>query len=356
MAETTSSADPAVHFPDPDTAYDALLEWRRDRERSNARRAPLVLGALRTFKEAGHPTGESLVHRASGLSRTTIGRIVAGNGGLDGPAVTQEQFPNLELYAEVLAIRADRLADAPPGEAETPEAYDHRYTLRRELERLAGQVREADEGGLDIDHQALTADLRCEVAALRSGVIDTYDGPLRETEQHQRLNEAVADCLQEVIDQVTQFRLRGDKAAEDLDAELVAEARRRIEGQTAASRVALTGSERYAQAMVEGRTVTGSSEGDLAATAALVAARRMTELQKEMGHIRAELLRPADDSALDDEDAPASPEDMEAAADAQQRQEALRYAAQADPEVRQALVAVLGEEQATALLTREDLG
>jgi hypothetical protein len=321
------AAAPAVYFDDPEIAYDALLAWRRERGRLDARRDPLVLGALRVFPEHG---GEALAVRGTGLGRSTVRRIrESGNG---RPAVTESHWPNVDLYAEVLLVQADRLLPPPDAEPVPPEQYVLRHAQRRCLTSLADRIRESSPEDLEL--LGLTADLLSEAAELRSGVIDTYEGSLRCSAQEQQDASVIADVLEGVAVQLTAYRLRGDDAAEDLDPDLVAQARERISAQQRKNLADLAGNDRYAHAITQGTLIHGTAARDATASDVLRAARRVRDLEQELAQIREDLLQGPPDAELEDEP----------------RRDALRAVAAADPDVRQAMATVLGAEATEDLL------
>jgi hypothetical protein len=329
--QSRAVADAAVYFDDPEFAYDALVAWRRARSRLDARRDPLVLGALRVFPKHGR---EALAVRATGLSRNTIRRIA--EAGQDSPAVTRPHFPDLILYAEVLLVESDRLAPPPGAEPETTEQYDLRRTQQAVLNSLADRILNVPVD--DADLQALAADLLLEAAEMRSGVIDTYHGSLRRSDDG-RADAAVAGLLESAAEQITQYRLRGDDATQDLNPAAVAEAQQRLDKRAHDTLVQAAGNDRYAGAIRSGKLVHGSTARDAAASAVLRAAQRMAELEQEMAQVRRDLLEPS----CEPEESAEEP-----------LPEALRAVADSDPEVREALVRVLGPEAATQFLAGQE--
>jgi hypothetical protein len=321
------TATAAVYFDDPETAYDALLAWRRERGRLEARRDPLVLGALRVFPEHG---GEAVAVRGTGLSRGAIRRIE--EAGQDKPVVTEPRWPNVDMYAEVLLVQADRLSPPPETEPETTEQYTLRRVQQMCLQSLARRIRKTPPDDLEL--QGLTADLLSEAAEMRSGAIDTYEGSLRRSAQEQQGNSVIADLIETAVAQITEYRLRGDDATEDLDPTLVAKARQRIAEHQSEGLAELAGSDRYAHAITQGTLIHGTAARDATASDVLRAARRVRDLEQELAQIREDLLQGPPDAEPEDEP----------------RRDALRAVAAADPDVRQAMATVLGAEATEDLL------
>ncbi|MFI6687977.1 hypothetical protein [Streptomyces sp. NPDC050485] len=319
----TLPLDPAVYFDDHEAAYDALLDWWLDRIDSDRRRDALVRGALRVFPAHG---GVTKVHRATRLARSTIERIEAAGVGV--PAVTEGHFPDILGYADVLDVLASRSG----AEARRCKG-DRAEELRLEqmvLQGLAARLRDCP--GDDVGLQALAARLHWEAEDMRRGTVDTYDGPLRVSHAP---NHVTVHCLEMVAGQLTQLRLRGDAAFEDLAPELVAEAQQRAKENQDRDVGELMGGVRYFTALREGRSVHGSREADRAAGRVITLAQRKKELEREIAELT--------DTALDQISEEADPS-------------TLRPTAAQDQEVRLALITVLGEQGAADFLASSGQG
>lgn len=324
-----ATGDPAVYFELPEDAYDALLDWGRDRAALDDRRDPLVLGALRVLPEWGADTA---IQRATGISRSTTARIEAAGQGT--PAVTEAHFPDLLLYGGVLRVRADRV-QAQANSLGPQDGEEQTRLLLLSAALLQAAQRVEDTSPQDLDMQRLAAEFRRDAADARSGVTDTYNGPIRSTPEQLAQSRAVADVLDEVAEQITRFRLRGDEAFDGIAPELVEAARARSTQEIGASMAELFG-DRYGATLRAGELVHGSEEADTAASRITKLAARAEQLRQELAELEA--------TALDQiaEEAPLS---------------ALRAAAEGDEQVRQALAAVLGDQAAADFLNgREGAG
>jgi hypothetical protein len=329
MNETPSRdaiGDPAVHFELPEDAFDALSAWGRDRAALDDRRDPLVLGALRVLPERG---ADTIVQRTTGISRSTIARIEAAGRGT--PAVTKAHFPDLLLYAGVLRVRADRAQAQANGLGPQDREEQMRLLLvSAALLRVAQRVE--DTPPQDLDMQQVAAEFRRDAADVRSGDTDTYDGPIRPTPEQLAQSRAVADVLDEVAEQITRFRLRGDAAFDGIDPELVEAARARSEEEARANNAELFG-DRYGAALRAGELVHGSEEEDRAASRITTMAARAERLRAELAELEAAALDlVAEEAPLD----------------------ALRAAAAGDEQVRRALATVLGDQAAADFLNDQE--
>ncbi|WP_030660840.1 hypothetical protein [Streptomyces rimosus] len=339
------SGDPALYFPDADAAYDACLRYADDAAAVSDRRDPLIRGALRAFKEEGM-AGRAVIHRATGIAGTTIDRIQVA--GADLPEVTEDHFPDMLLYAHVLDAQADRLRQQAAGKATKAERTNDR-TVALALHGIADSVRKVPGPGGDAEIQELAARARRQAAGLRAGTSYLDEGRIQRSGGDSPYAQTVAQHLDVVAAQLTQFRLRGDDAIADLDPDLVAEAERRSKAETTATKNAVLG-ERYAAAWEEGRYVHGSEEADRTAIRIAGLARRRDELQAEMEQLldraRREICggvpQPAESGTADGTDEPLSPGLVRAVAE--------------DEVVRQHLTALLGERDVDEIRAPDDQG
>ncbi|MFD7663554.1 hypothetical protein [Streptomyces sp. NPDC059788] len=336
--------DPALYFPDADTAYDACLRYADDIAAVSDRRDPLVRGALRVFEEEGL-AAKTVIHRATGLGRMTIDRIQAA--GADLPEVTEAHFPDMLLYAHVLDVQADRVREQAAGKTTAAER-DNDRTVAMALHGIADSVREVPGPGGDADIQDLAARARRQAAGLRAGTSYLDEGrQIQRSGGDSPYAQTMAQHLEAVAAQLTAFRLRGDDAFADLDADLVAEAERRSKAESTAAQNALLG-ERYAAAWKQGRSVHGSREADETAIRIADLARRRDELQAEMEQLLARARREICGDALQ----PAAPEDWD---DELLSPAQVREVAQ-DPVVRQHLTVLLGEQSVADFLAADNEG
>ncbi|MFI8265324.1 hypothetical protein [Streptomyces sp. NPDC085665] len=316
---------PAPYFDDPEQAYDALLEWRRESERLADLRDPLVLGALRVFPDHGDV---SKVNNATGLSRSTVRRIIESGG--TRRYVDEARFPDVALYGQMLGLESTKIT--PPASGADEETFLAYQVTRTALHSLSARIREVVADELEL--LKLSLDLRREASDLRNGVTETYEAAYEQTPSSLRVNAAMAELLERAALQIDQFRLRGEQAFDDLDPALVAEAEAARAADHLQTMIEFTGNERYANAMREGRSVHGTRERDDAASCVLIAARSVAKLQAEIAKIRDGLLLEPEDAEVDKEP----------------RVQALQAVAAADPDVREALEQVVGASGLQALI------
>ncbi|MFI1205615.1 hypothetical protein ACH4VR_40375 [Streptomyces sp. NPDC020883] len=320
--------DPPVWFDDPELAYDALVAWAEESAHLEDRRDPLVRGALRVFEDHGDV---ARVHRATKLSRSTIERIEKSASQV--PAAAEHHWPDLLLYAGVLRAQAERARERARLEKDPKTAN----LLRVEgvvLDSLAERVKAADYLD-DAQLQALAARLRRSAAAARRPFTDTYEGRHPRDPQFRALDEMEAGHYTAVAEQITQFRLRGDAAFDDLDPALVEESRQRCESELVKDNSELYGGERHFVALRQGRTVHGSPAADAAAGRLLRIAKRKRELESELAQLSS---------------AARLVEDIEEACQGRGTPAGLCEAAASDETVHQALIDVLGEDSARDFL------
>lgn len=209
--------DPAPHFPDPDAALDALVEWGVESRLVAARRDPLLVGALAALTNYGAITQ---VQRATGLTRQTIYRL----GGEPGPQLEQDHTDDIDWdeYADYLDTVATEIEESlarirPAGVAPSYTADDQRAAL---LRGMAEQIRDTER--TDAGYWALTVELRERAITWKRPTV-TLEGSARRSGDG--LDAAGAQVFQDVADQITRYRTEGAAAVSHLNADTLIRSR-----------------------------------------------------------------------------------------------------------------------------------